>query len=411
MLNVVSAGDAMRIISENIPDIKRTETAALEAALGRVCAEDICSGEDLPAFARSTVDGYAVIAGDTYGCSESIPAMLTCDGEIKMGERPCAPLSKGHCIRISTGGGLPEGADAVSMIEYTDDLGDELRYIYKPVAVLENVNNKGDDVKKGSIVLKKGDVITSGTIAVLAALGISEIPVAAQVKAGIISTGNELVEYDTKPEGNQIRNINSIMLAAQIRELGAVPVVYPIVKDEIPLLKAALENALESCDVVFISGGSSVGEKDNTFNVLNDLGTVYFHGISVKPGKPTIFAAVHEKPVFGLPGHPQAAFFVFTLFAAPALLKMSMKASAPVSVRKILSANVPSNHGREEIIPVVISGRYAKPLHSKSGVVSVLSRADGYIRIDRNAEGLEKDTLTDVFLLHGSSPACFAELP
>lgn len=283
------------------------------------------------------------------------------------------------------------------MIEYTDDSGDELRYIYKPVSTLENVNNKGDDVQKGQLILKKGSVVTSGDIAVLAALGISGITAVKKLTVGIISTGDELVDYSEKPEGTQIRNINSVMLAAQIREAGAVPIICPIIRDELPLLKTAIEMILVNCDMVLISGGSSVGEKDNTYKALNELGTVWFHGISVKPGKPTLFASVRGKPVFGLPGHPQAAYFIFTLFAAPALWAMERNNTVPVPEKKLLSSNVPSNHGREEIIPVIVSGEYAHPLHSKSGVVSVLSRADGYIRIDRNAEGLEKNSCVEVF--------------
>jgi len=399
MLNVVTAQEALRIILENAPAMTKTETVSLEDALRRTAAEDILSPEDLPAFARSTVDGYAVIAEDTFGCSESIPAMLLCDGEILMGERPEKKLEKGHCIRISTGGSLPPGSDAVSMIEYTDDMGDEFRYIYKPVSCLENVNNKGDDVSAGSAVLKKGAAISSRSIAVLAALGIAQVKVTGKIRVGILSTGDELVEYAAKPEGAQIRNINSVMLKAQVEELGADPVVYPIVKDELPLLTDALKTALAECDMDLISGGSSVGEKDNTFRVLHDLGQVLFHGISIKPGKPTLFANTSGKPVFGLPGHPQAAFFIFRLFAAPCLRKMMRSEDSGLCIERLLSSNIPSNHGREEIIPVRLDGQYVHPLYAKSGAISVLTRADGYIRIAREAEGLQKDTCVEVFLL------------
>ena len=399
MLNVVNSNEALRIITDNIPIDPKTECIPLEDALGRICAEDIISPEDLPAFSRSTVDGYAVHADDTYGCSESIPAMLICDGEIMMGELPSRPLEKGHCMKIPTGGGLPEGADAVSMIEYTDDPGDEFRYVYKPVAVLENVNAKGADVRIGSAVLKKGGTISSKNIAVLAALGISKIIVTSGIKVGIISTGDELVEYSENPVGAQIRNINSVMLAAQVKEAGADPVVYPIIKDELPLLEDALNTALEECDMVLISGGSSVGEKDNTFKAMNALGEVLFHGISIKPGKPTLFSMCNGKPVFGLPGHPQAAFFIFRLFARPALFRMMGMDHMEECRELLLSANIPSNHGREEIMPVRIEGGQAIPLHSKSGMVSVLKEADGYIRVSRDAEGLMKGSSVKVFML------------
>jgi len=399
MLNVTEPGPALELILGNITDAICTEPVSLGDSLGRICAEDLISPEDLPAFSRSTVDGYAVCADDTYGCSDSIPAMLICDGEIKMGELPSAALKKGHCMRIATGGGLPEGADAVSMIEYTDDPGDEFRYVYKPVSKLENVNSRGDDVRKGSTLLKKGTRISSRNVAVLAALGIANVRVYKEVSAGIISTGDELVEYTEKPAGAQIRNINSVMLASQVREAGAIPVVYPIVKDDFELLKRTISSALSECDLLLISGGSSVGEKDNTFKAFAELGEVMFHGISIKPGKPTIFAMCAGKPVFGLPGHPQAAFFIFRLFAAPAINKMLGIKAPEKSTECILSANIPSNHGREEIMPVRIEGGVAVPLHSRSGMVSVLSAADGYIRVPRDAEGLMKGSPVKVFLL------------
>lgn len=398
MLHVVTPEEARHIITETVTVLEEAEPVSLEKALGRIAGEDILSPEDLPAFDRSTVDGYAVRAEDTYGCSDSIPAMLLCDGEIKMGERPQKNLEKGHCMRIATGGSLPPGSDAASMIEYTDDMGDEFRYIYKPVSPLENVNRRGDDIQKGHIAVKKGTVISSRSIAICAALGISQIQAALPVRVGILSTGDELVEYSIQPQGAQIRNINSVMLAAQVKEAGAVPVVYPIIKDELSLLSSALKKALMECDMVLISGGSSVGEKDNTHQVLEQHGQVHFHGISIKPGKPTLYATVEGKPVFGLPGHPQAAHFTFLLFCVPCLRKLMNREDKPVFIDRILSDNIPSNHGREEILPVTISGQTASPLHSKSGVVSVLSRADGYIRIPREAEGLKKGMQVTVFL-------------
>lgn len=399
MLNVVNSDEALQLITDNIPENVISESVSLEYALGRISSEDICSPEDLPAFARSTVDGYAIHSPDTFGCSESIPAMLIYDGEILMGEQPDTPLAPGHCMKIPTGGALPPGADAVSMIEYSDDPGDEFRYIYKPVSSLENVNNKGDDVQHDSVLVRKGELITSKNTAILAAVGISEVKVTKPVTVGIISTGDELVEYPVKPQGAQIRNINSVMLAGQVREMNAYATTYPIVEDELDVLREALTKAMSECDIVLISGGSSVGEKDNTFKILDELGQVHFHGISIKPGKPTLFATVGGKPVFGLPGHPQAAFFIFKLFVRPALYKMMGRNGKPETRLLTLRRTIPSNHGREEVVPVVITAQYADPLYSKSGMVSVLARADGYIRIPRDAEGLQKGADVEVLLL------------
>ena len=398
MLEVVTASEAEKIIM----DCTNAETAAeivpLQEAFGRFSAEDVCAQEDLPAFSRSSVDGYALKAADTYGCSESIPAMLSYDEEILMGETPDSVLQNGSCFKIPTGGRLPEGADAVCMLEYSDDIGDEFRYFYKPVSAYENVIRQGEDCRIGEIVLKKGTRIGSKNIAILAALGITEVAVAKKIRIGVISTGDELIPFGNKPRKAQIRDINSVMLAAQIAELGAEAVIYPIVKDVRPELLTCVRRALDECDMVCISGGSSAGEKDSTLWVLEELGEVKFHGISIKPGKPTLFAVADGKQIFGLPGHPQAAYMIFRLFAAPAILKKSFCVESRTVMKLKVTQNIPSNHGREEIVPVMICGDEATPVRSKSGVVSILSRSDGYLIIDRNTEGLAKGAVADVYL-------------
>ena len=385
----------------------------MEDAPGCVTEDDIYSPEDLPAYSRSTVDGYAVKAADTFGCSEALPAMLLYDGEIRIGETPQQDLLKGHCMKIPTGGTLPSGADAVCMVEYTEDIGDEYRYLYKPIPVLENVNSQGDDSRKDSLLLAKGTMIRAKHIAILAALGIAKVRVFRKIRVGVLSTGDELVEYQVKPQGSQIRNINSVMLASQILEAGAEPILYPIVRDDLPELEKAVSRAISECDLILISGGSSVGEKDHTYQVLETLGEILFHGISIKPGKPTLFALIHDKPVLGLPGHPQAAFFAFRLFVMPALWKLMGNADPYQERIQVctLIRSIPSDHGREEIIPVKIREGaaeplpaaepvpIAEPLPAKSGVVSVLSGADGYIRIARNTEGLAAGTAVNVYLL------------
>ena len=400
MLNVVSAEEALTIINENIPVLSGTEQVPLSDAPGRTVCGDIVSPEDLPAFSRSTVDGFAVAADDTYGSSASIPAMLVPDGEIRMGETPERPLEKGRCIRIATGGRLPENADAVCMIEHADDPGDGFVYIYRPVSVFENVVNAGDDCRKGSVVIKKDTRIAARHTAVLAALGISRVTVYKAVTVGIISTGDELVDITEAPKEGQIRDINSEMLSSLVLEAGACPRVYPVVRDDLSELTDRIREAAGECDIVLVSGGSSVGEKDNTVRALASLGTVLFHGISVKPGKPTLFAVCGGIPVFGLPGHPQAAFFIFKLFTEPAIRRLGHISGPETGVsRKKLTHNIPSDHGRESIIPVRISEDTVTPLHSTSGMVSVLSEADGFIRIGRNTEGIRKGETIDVFPL------------
>lgn len=399
MLNVVTREEAVRIILEKIPEAADVETVGLPDALGKVVSEDILSPEDLPAYARSTVDGFAVRAADTYGCSEALPAMVTYTGKVQMGEDEKRVLPKGSCMQVPTGGQVPEGADAVVMVEHSEDLGDEFRYMLKPVAPGENVNAKGDDIAVGGVAVPKGTLIEPRHTAVLAALGISELKVRKPLTVGILSTGDELVDYTETPKGTEIRNINSLTLAAAVEALGCHAKQYPIVPDEEAALREAIDTVRKECDFLIISGGSSVGERDNVNRVLASFGEVYFHGVALKPGKPTMFAMLDgDVPAFGLPGHPAAAFYTFHLFAKPAILKRRGAIAFPRYVEAELSQKVPSNHGREEILGVALENGKAVPLPAKSGVVSVLSRADGTITIPRDLEGLERGAKVKVLL-------------
>lgn len=399
MLNVVTREEAVRIILEKIPEAAEAETVGLPDALGKVVAEDILSPEDLPAYARSTVDGFAVHAADTYGCSEALPAMVTYAGKVLMGEDEKRVLPKASCMQVPTGGQVPEGADAVVMVEHSEDLGDTFRYMLKPVAPGENVNAKGDDIALGEVAVPKGTLIEPRHTAVLAALGISELRVRKPLTVGILSTGDELVDYTETPKGTEIRNINSVTLAAAVQALGCIAKTYPIVPDEEDALRAAIDTVRKECDFLIISGGSSVGERDNVNRVLASFGEVYFHGVALKPGKPTMFAMLDgDVPAFGLPGHPAAAFYTFHLFAKPAILKRRGAIAVPRYVEAELSQKVPSNHGREEILGVALENGKAVPLPAKSGVVSVLSRADGTITIPRDLEGLERGAKVKVLL-------------
>lgn len=399
MLNVVTREEAVRIILEKIPEAAEAETIGLSEALGKVVAEDILSPEDLPAYARSTVDGFAVHAADTYGCSEALPAMVTYAGKVLMGEDEKRVLPKGSCMQVPTGGQVPDGADAVVMVEHSEDLGDQFRYMLKPVAPGENVNAKGDDIALGGVAVPKGTLIEPRHTAVLAALGISEFKVRKPLTVGILSTGDELVDYTETPKGTEIRNINSVTIAAAVEALGCNAKTYPIVPDEEDALREAIDTVRKECDFLIISGGSSVGERDNVNRVLASFGEVYFHGVALKPGKPTMFAMLDgDVPAFGLPGHPAAAFYTFHLFAKPAILKRRGAIAVPRYVEAELSQKVPSNHGREEILGVALEDGKAVPLPAKSGVVSVLSRADGTITIPRDLEGLERGAKVKVLL-------------
>ena len=327
-----------------------------------------------------------------------MPAMLNIKGEILMGEEANVLTRSGECIKISTGGMLPEGADAVVMVEYTEKMMDDTCLVYKAVSPFQNVTRAGDDVKKGSIVIKKGTVITSKHIGILCALGITEIECTRKIKVGIISSGDEIVPVEQNVPLGKIRDINSHFLSALMKENGCLTKEYGIVKDDFDKLYNTLQLACEECDIVLISGGSSAGSKDMTASVIEKNGTLYFHGIAVKPGKPTIFGKVNNKAVFGLPGHPAAAYIIAQDVVMNLISYCRSENNSSITITAEITESVSSNHGREEFVPVILDNGKAQPLFFKSGLVSLLSSADGYVIVPRNKEGLLKNEKVTVHL-------------
>lgn len=399
MLKVVSTDKADEIIEKEISSYCLTkENVKLENTLGRILYEDIISDEYIPSFDRSTVDGYAVVSSDTYGCGESTPSQLEIIGEILMGDEVQGEILSGKCMKISTGGMLPAGADCAVMVENTEEAFDGSCLIYKAASPFENVTRKGDDVKKGDTVLKKGTVISSKHMGILAGLGIAEVPCVRKLRVGIISSGDEVVSIENKPSPGQVRDINSYILSALCTEKGCKCTMYGVVGDSYDKLYETAKRATEECDIILLSGGSSAGARDMTVKVISELGEVLLHGIAMKPGKPTIVGKINGKPVFGLPGHPAAAYFTALRFVVPLIKRICGVKLQNKTVRAITPFNISSNHGREEFIPVNIENGIAYPVFRKSGVISLLSEADGYIVVDRNKEGLKKDEETEVIL-------------
>ena len=395
MLQVKTPEEVFRLIEmEFQPLTKQAETVSLSEALGCVLAENIVAAEYVPGFNRSTVDGYAVRASDTFGCSDAIPAILPVAGEIKMGEEAAVPLPRGTCFYVPTGGAIPEGADCVVMIEYTEDYGDGTIGISKPGTPGMNLIFRGDDVFPGKPLLKAGHVLAPQDIGALAAIGKTEIPVQKRLRIGVISTGDELVPPDQQPAPGQIRDVNGPLLSAVLREFGAEPVNYGIVVDDEALLQKKTELATKECDAVILSGGSSVGVKDAACRIIESMGKLLLHGIAVKPGKPTILGKAGNKPLVGLPGHPVAAFFVTKLFILPLLAQLSGRENTVFPVSAELAENIGANHGRAQINACHLERKGEKllafPIHSKSGLITQLSGADGYFIIDRDCEGLPK---------------------
>ena len=398
MLNVLSREEAVALIKKKTAHLTpETETVNISDAARRVLACDTVSAENIPSFDRSTVDGYAVNAADTFGAGASIPAQLEITGEILMGESADFDLARGQCVKISTGGMLPAGADAAVMVEHTDFAGG-LCLVYKPVAPGENITKKGDDISAGETALKKGTLIRPSHIGVLAALGITEVEVYKKPVIAVISTGDEIVGEDPKP--GQIRDVNTFLLSSAIKESGCEAIEYGVVADKREDIENAVKECVKKADAVIISGGSSAGARDMTVDIIDTLGEAYFHGIAMKPGKPTIFGIISGKPVFGLPGHPLAAYFVFRLIVTEFIRDLMNMPPEKPSGRAALSENIPSNHGREEFLCVKMNeNNEIVPLHTKSGIISVLSEAGGFIKIPRNTEGINKGTVMEIYSL------------
>ena len=403
MLQVKTPEEVLRLIHDKFrPVAELAESVPLTAAAGRTLSEDIIAKEYVPDFNRSTVDGYAVRAADTFGCSDAIPAILSLQGEIRMGEDAGFALLRENCAYVPTGGALPEGADCAVMLEYTEDYGDGTIGILKPGAPGMNVIFRGDDVYPGKVVLQAGRVLSAQDIGALAAVGRTAVPVQRKLKIGVISTGDELVPPGQKPLPGQVRDVNTALLSALLTEQGAEVHSYGIIVDDEDLLLETVTRAVQECDAVLLSGGSSVGVKDASCRIIESLGELLLHGIALKPGKPTIMGRAGNKPLIGLPGHPVAAFVVARLFVVPLLDRLSGRERPLWSVTAELSESVGANHGRAQVNPCRLlrqDGRVlALPIRSKSGLITPLAGADGFFCIERDCEGLPKGAPVQVYL-------------
>jgi len=401
----------------------RMESLRLEQALGRILAEDQIAAEDVPHFSRSVVDGYAVRAKDTFGASESIPGFLNLIGAVEMGKPALQAVKAGECVYVPTGGALPEGADAVVMIEYTEPFGAGQIAVHRPSAPLENVMLRGDDLASGEVVLRRGTRLRPQDLGVLSALGFGSVKVFAPFQVSVLSTGDEIVPVSQKPTAGQIRDINSYTISGLIEAAGGCVRRAILVKDDFEALKQAVAEALSDSDLVLLSGGSSVGEKDYTQRVIQTFedSEILAHGLAIKPGKPTVVARIGGVPVFGLPGQPASAMMIFKAVVEPLLLKLTGERfntvaddsvnqhgeglGALLRARTVIAAaasNIHAAPGRTTFQMVSLeqrSGRLtAVPVHGKSGMISLMSRADGYIQIESEQEGILQNETVQVVL-------------
>ncbi len=408
-LKVKTADEVLEILGNLQP--LSSEMVDLDAACARVLALPVRAPEPVPHFDKAIMDGYAVRARDTFGASETLPALLDVEGEILMGESASMTVGTGKAVAIPTGGMLPAGADAVVMVEYTSALDGETIEVTKPVAPGDNVLKAGEDIGAGEEMFPAGWRLRPQDIGGLASLGITRVPVYKRPKVAILSTGDEIVEASTRPlPPGKIRDINSFSLAGHIEEADALVTMREIVPDNLDLLVSKCRDALQEHDVLILSGGSSVGARDFTVGILQHFpdSELLVHGVAIRPGKPTIMARIGSKVFWGLPGQPVSAMMICRAFVIPSLMILQgRKATGRTEVAgnalsAVLSRKIPSVHGRTDYFPVILErsdeGLLATPVFGKSAMISTLTKADGYVVIPEHVEGLDQGSSITVYL-------------
>jgi molybdenum cofactor synthesis domain-containing protein len=389
--------DAMRLVMEAARPIARTERVPVVMADGRVAARDVTAVMDVPPFDRAAMDGYAVVAADTFGASTHAPKSLRCVDRVFTGQVPARGMSPGECIEIATGAPMPAGADAVVMVEETERQGDDVR-VMTPVYPRQNVGRRGADLAAGAVVVPAGQVLTPARVGAVAATGVGAIDVFARPSVAILSTGNEIAEPGQPLGPGQIYDVNRFTLDAIVRRHGGSAAALPIAADTLDDLSAALD-AARAHDIIVFSGGSSVGERDLILDVLRQRGTVHFHGVAVKPGKPTVFGAIDGTPVFGMPGYPTSCLSNAYMMLVPFLRKAArLPPWAPRTVEAPLARRIVSTTGRHQFYTVRLVDGRAELAFKASGDITSMAHADGYIEIPAQADVVEAGTIVTVIL-------------
>ncbi|MDO4732201.1 MAG: molybdopterin molybdotransferase MoeA [Bacillota bacterium] len=393
-----------KLLSCASPLFLRRETIPLSKACGRILSQDLFSREDIPGFHRSSVDGYAVQASDTAGAGESLPAFLQPVGKVEMGKPAELSISAGQCAYVPTGGMLPEGADAMVMIEYCENFGGQIA-VSAAVSPGRHVVYKGEDLPEGRKFLSAGSRLGPAEIGLLAATGCGQVEVYRQPSLCIFSSGDELVPPESELQPGQVRDINSFAVAALAEKRGFCPQLGGILPDQEEDIRSALRRALEKYDILAISGGSSQGEKDMTERILDEIASpgVFTHGLAVKPGKPTILGwdEASSTLLVGLPGHPVSAMMVFESILAEAF-RLALGLRDQQSIPAHLRCNIASSPGKTSFQPVKLlqegDALLAEPVFYKSGLITTLTEADGYCCIPQDQEGLPAGALVEVRL-------------
>jgi molybdenum cofactor synthesis domain-containing protein len=396
--DVISIETARDIVRGSAVPLSRLERVPLDDARNRVIASDVIAGGDVPPFARAAMDGYAVRAGDTQEASRGRPAMLRVIETIYTGQVPTARVGSGECSEIATGAPLPEGADAVVMVEETEPAADGMVRVFSSVQPFQHVGPQGADIRAGQAVLTRGDVLTPSRIGAAAALGHSEVDVFAKPRVAILSTGNEIVPPGRPLSPGQIYDVNRYTLAAVVGDHGGVPVPYGTALDTLTELTSAVDACLAE-DCVVVSGGSSVGERDLIVDVVSKRGEVRFHGIAVKPGKPTLFGIIGGKPIFGLSGYPTSCLVNAYVLIVPLLHALAhLPPYTPQRISLPLARRVKSAPGRHQFLTVRVADGLAVPAFKASGDITSMSQADGYFEIPAQVESVEEGGMVEVVL-------------
>ncbi len=395
--SVIPFDEAVRLVMGAAVPIERIETVVIADADGRVLARDVIADDDVPAFDRAAMDGYAVVAADTSGTAAGTPRPLTCVGRLFTGETTTRVVGRGECLEIATGAPMPAGADAVVIVEDTTRSGDRVS-IRAAVTAGQNVGRRGADLRRGALVVLAGRLLGPSQVGAIAATGTTTVDVFAKPRVAVFSTGNEVVEPGRALGPGQVHDVNRFTVSAVVARHGCVPVPGSAIGDTVPALSAALDRALEH-DVVILSGGSSVGDRDLILDVLRARGEVLFHGVAVKPGKPTGFALVDQTPVFALPGYPASCLSNALILVAPFLRRVArLPPSEPRTVLLPLARRVVSTPGRHQFYTVRIVDGRAEPAFKASGDITSMAHADGYVEIPSEVEALDEGTLVGVVL-------------
>ncbi len=389
--------DALRMAMDLVRPIERTETVGLLDALRRVAAEDMRSEIDVPLADRAAMDGYAVVAHDTFRAGKVKPATLRRIETLYADGVPGKRVTQGRCTEVATGSTLPKGANAVVMVENTEREADVVK-VFAAVHSGENVSVRGEDIARGSVVVRGGDVLTPAKLGALAAIGVDRVRVYSRPRVSILPTGDEVISPGKPIRAGQVYDINSNTMASVVRENGGEPILMGHVSDRVEVLRAALRKALTN-DLVMFSGGSSVGEKDNVLDAVRSMGDILFHGIAVRPGKPTVLGRIDGKPILGMPGYPTSCLSNCYMILAPMLRRMArLPPRRDKTVEAPLAKRIVSTIGRVEFHPVRIEDGFAVPAYKESSAITSMAHADGYVEIPVNVGLLEKGEIVRVTL-------------